>query len=80
MARAAAEDFGGHRFAVDVDLSIAPQVLPERPREPDPQEVSARLLAEKEAAREAAARAAAEAEEAFNAAVASERATITSRY
>jgi pilus assembly protein FimV len=78
VAQAVADDFSGHRFALDIDLSVVPQAQPEKPSQPDAQEVAARLLAEKEAARHhAAARAAAEAEDAFSAAVAFERAPIS---
>jgi hypothetical protein len=79
FAQAVAEDVGGHRFALDIDLSVVPEVLPDKAPEPDPQVLAARLVADKAAAREAAERAAREAEDAFNAAVASERAPI-SRY
>ena len=79
FTQAVAEDDGGHRFALDIDLSVVPQALPEKQPEPDPQELVARLRAEKEAARRAAERAALDAEDAFSAAVASERAPI-SRY
>ncbi|MEJ8839649.1 hypothetical protein [Ramlibacter sp. AN1133] len=79
FTQAVAEDVGGDRFALDVDLSVVPVTLPEKAHEPDPQELAALLLAQKEAARQAAERAAREAEDAFSAAVASERAPI-SRY
>jgi hypothetical protein len=77
FVEAAGEDFGGHRFGLDVDLSVVPHTLPDKPREPDAQELAALMLAGREAARQAAERAAREAEEAFNAAVASERAPIS---
>jgi hypothetical protein len=77
LARAVVEDFGSHRFAVDIDLTVVPRALPEKPPQPDAQEVAARLMAEKEARQAAAARAAAEAEEAFNAAVAFERTPVS---
>jgi hypothetical protein len=79
FVQAVADDVGGHRFALDIDLSVVPQTLPDKPAEPDPRELADRLLAEKNAARQAAERAAREAEDAFNAAVASERAP-SSRY
>ena len=75
-AQAVGEDVGGHRFALDIDLSVGPAILSGKPPQPSAEELAARLLAEKEAAREAVERAAREAEEAFNAAVASERAPL----
>ncbi|MBL0426034.1 hypothetical protein [Ramlibacter alkalitolerans] len=79
FVHAMGDDFGGHPFALDLDLSVAPQPLPEKAPEPDAQELAALLLAGREAARQAAERAAREAEEAFNAAVASERAPFPRR-
>jgi hypothetical protein len=86
--QALADADGGHHFALDVDLNAAPEPLPqqqaaEAPPEPEP-EVDlelAPLLAELHAAaeRNATARAQAQAEDAFSAAVALERAPA-SRY
>lgn len=77
-AQAAAEAQGGHHFALDVDLGAAPEELPEKQ---DPDLALAPLLAEMQA-QAAAAREKArllQEEDAFSAAVASERAPV-SRY
>ncbi len=85
-AHAIADADGGRHFALDVDLSAAPAPLPEKqepaaPADPELELELAPLIAEMQAAaeHEALARAQAEAEEAFSAAVASERAPM-SRY
>jgi hypothetical protein len=72
-----AEAEGGHRFALDIDLSAAPEALPEKREEPA-MEVGP-LLAELQAAsaRAAAERRRQEEEEAFSAAVASERIPVS---
>ena len=77
-AQAVAEAQGGHHFALDVDLTVAPEPLPET-REGDRQRELAPLLAELKAAaaRDDALRAQAEAEDAFSAAVASERVPVS---
>ncbi|MDB5956564.1 hypothetical protein [Ramlibacter sp.] len=84
--QALADADGGHHFALDVDLNAAPEPLPqqqepEAPPEPEVDLELAPLLAELHAAaeRNATARAQAEAEDAFSAAVALERAPA-SRY
>jgi pilus assembly protein FimV len=78
-AKAVAEAVGGRHFALDVDLGAAPEPLPETVLQPDTEEIAARLRAEKEAARQAFARKLAEEEDAFSAAMASER-VPASRY
>jgi hypothetical protein len=78
-AQAAAEAHGGHHFALDVDLDAAPEALPEKQ---EPEELQfAPLLAEMQAsaARQNAVRVQQEEEDAFSAAMASERAPV-SRY
>jgi hypothetical protein len=77
-AQAVAEAQGGHRFALDVDLTAAPEPLPQTRQAPDELEL-APLLAELKAsaARQDAARAQAEVEDAFSAAVASERMPVS---
>jgi hypothetical protein len=84
MAQAVADAQGGHHFALDVDLGVAPPALPEPvPLHEDPQPDLDPLLAEFQAAaerdraeRERAARRAAE-EDAFSAAMASERIPVS---
>jgi hypothetical protein len=81
-AHALAQDFaeaGGDHFALDVDLTAAPDALPEPQDAAFPDLELAPLVKEmqEQARREAALRAAAEEEDAFSAAVASERAPIT---
>jgi hypothetical protein len=77
VAQHHAEAEGGQRFALDIDLSAAPEPLPEKPEEPAV-EVGP-LLAELQAAsaRAAAERRRQEEEEAFSAAVASERMPVS---
>jgi hypothetical protein len=77
-AQAVAEAQGGHRFALDVDLTGAPESLPALRDRTEELEL-APLLAELKAAaaRNDALRAQAEAEEAFSAAVASERVPVS---
>lgn len=78
LAQGLAEAQGGHRFALDVDLTVAAQALPEKQHEPTELEL-APLLAELKAAaaREEKVRAQAEAEDAFSAAMASERMPVS---
>jgi hypothetical protein len=78
VAQAVAEAQGGHRFALDVDLSVAPQSLPEKQEEPA-RRAPAPLPAARRAAavREDTERAQADAEDAFSAAVASERVPVS---
>ena len=77
-AQAVAEAQGGHRFALDIDVTVAPGPLPE-PQDRREELELAPLLAELKAAaaREDALRAQAEAEDAFSAAVASERVPVS---
>lgn len=77
-AQAVAEAQGGHRFALDVDVTVAPGPLPQTRDRPGEREL-APLLAELKAAaaREDVLRAQAEAEDAFSAAVASERVPVS---
>lgn len=75
-AQAAAEAHGGHRFALDIDLGATPEELPEK-REPEVD--LAPLLAGMQASARDKARLQQDEEDAFSAAVASERAPV-SRY
>jgi hypothetical protein len=80
LAQAMADADGGRHFALDVDLDAGPEPLPEKEEVPLEIELElAPLISEVQAAtrREAAARAQTEAEDAFSAAVALERAPST---
>lgn len=78
LAQHAAEAHGGLHFALDVDLGAAPAALPEKEEQPDltPLLAEMRAAAAREAAARDAARKATE-EDAFSAAVASERVPVS---